>query len=104
MNRSLAGLVFVVLASCGPKVPAEEPGGGRLADTGGGGSGDEGGGGGGVGGDVGRSIDDTRAALADLDQKLAAARDALGDNKQDEPKADEPEADEPKADEPKAEG
>jgi hypothetical protein len=89
MNRTLAGLVFVALASCGPKVPAEEAGGGRLADVGEGGAGDEGGGGVGVGGDVGRAIDEARAGLTELDGKIAAARAALEENKQDDPAADE---------------
>jgi hypothetical protein len=89
MNRSLPWLVFVTLAACGPRVPADEAGGGRLADVGAGGAGDEGGGAGGVGGDVGRAIDDAKVGLAELDAKISAARTAIADGKQDDPAADE---------------
>ena len=79
MNRGLAWLVFPLLAACGPKVPAEE-GGGGLADTGDGEAGDEGGGGGVASGDIGAAIEDAKQALAELDAKLAKARDAGDDS------------------------
>jgi hypothetical protein len=75
MNTRAAAFVVLLLASCGPKAPADEAAGGRLATLGGGGSGAEGGGGGGV--DVSRAIDDAKAALAALDDRLATARAAI---------------------------
>lgn len=78
MNTRLAPFVVLWLASCGPKTPADEATGGRLAELGGGGSGGEGGAGGGV--DVSRAIDDAKAALAALDDQLAKAREQLGND------------------------
>jgi hypothetical protein len=75
MNTRAAAFVVLLLASCGPKAPADEAAGGRLAELGAGGSGGEGGAGGGV--DVSRAIDDAKTALAALDDRLAKARDAL---------------------------